>query len=54
VKSCLLRVAGQKSGVRLWHFESIRTFIHAQMAAQLLQQSSVEENRPGDRTHPKP
>lgn len=31
VKSCLLRVAGQKSGVRLWHLQSIRDFIHSQM-----------------------
>jgi hypothetical protein len=52
VKSCLLRVAGQKSGVRLWHLESIRQLVHGQMAAQLLEQASVEENRPGDRTPP--
>lgn len=34
VKSCLLRVVGQKSGVRLWHLESIRSLINEQMAAQ--------------------
>jgi hypothetical protein len=42
VRSCLLRVAGQKSGVRLWHLESIRGFITKQMAEQLTEQPTAE------------
>jgi hypothetical protein len=34
VKSCLLRVAGQKSGVRLWHLPAIRDLIRSQMESQ--------------------
>ena len=32
VKSVLLRVRGAKSGVRLWHMNSIRDFIEAEAA----------------------
>jgi hypothetical protein len=31
IKGCLLRVRGQKSGVRLWDMESVRTYIRNQM-----------------------
>jgi hypothetical protein len=34
IKGVLLRVAGQKSGVRLWHLQSIRDLINCQMAEQ--------------------
>jgi hypothetical protein len=33
VKGVLLRVAGQKSGVRLWHLQSIRDLINSEMEA---------------------
>lgn len=33
IKGVLLRVAGQKSGVRLWHLESVRHLINEQMEA---------------------
>jgi hypothetical protein len=31
VRGVILRVRGQKSGVRLWHIDSIRTLIHSKM-----------------------
>ena len=34
IKGVLLRVAGTKSGVRLWHLQSIREFIALEMSRQ--------------------
>jgi hypothetical protein len=34
IKSVLLRVEGRKSGVRLWHLQSIRDFILSEMQSQ--------------------
>jgi hypothetical protein len=34
IKGVLLRVEGQKSGVRLWHLRSIHDLINSQMASQ--------------------
>jgi hypothetical protein len=34
IKGVLLRVAGAKSGVRLWHLQSVRDFIEGEMARQ--------------------
>jgi len=36
VKGCLLRVRGQKSGVRLFHLDSVRELIRQQMANEIL------------------
>jgi hypothetical protein len=32
IRGCLLRVTGQKSGVRLFDMASVRDFIHSQMS----------------------
>jgi hypothetical protein len=34
IKGVLLRVRGQKSGVRLWNVASIRAFVESEVAAQ--------------------
>ena len=33
IRGCLLRVKGQKSGVRLWDMASVRDYIRSQMDA---------------------
>lgn len=33
IKGCLLRVRGQKSGVRLFEIDSVRRFVRSQMAS---------------------
>lgn len=35
IKSVLLRIAGNRSGVRLIHLDSVRQYIHAAMAKEV-------------------
>lgn len=41
IKGCLLRVRGQKSGVRLFSLASVRAYIHAQMEKSETERSNV-------------
>jgi len=31
IRGVVLRIQGQKSGLRLWHLDSVRRYIHAEM-----------------------
>ena len=48
IQGVLLRVAGQKSGVRLFSLDSVRNFIQGEMAREVARQNGASEKHGGD------